>query len=68
MRCVLRLQVNEAVPSYHAAKVAPFIVEAGAAGARTLREIAAALNARGVATALGGLWEAQTVANVLRHL
>jgi hypothetical protein len=33
----------------------------------SLREIAAALNARGIATARGGRWEAQTVANVLRR-
>lgn len=52
----------------HAARVAPFIAEARAAGAKTLREIAAALNARGVATARGGAWEAQTVANILRRI
>jgi DNA invertase Pin-like site-specific DNA recombinase len=48
--------------------VAPAIREAKAAGAKTLREIAAALNGRGIATARGGKWEAQTVANVLRRV
>ena len=34
----------------------------------TLREIAAALNGRGIATARGGKWEAATVANVLKRI
>jgi DNA invertase Pin-like site-specific DNA recombinase len=51
-----------------AATVAPAIRDAQAAGAKTLREIAAALNGRGVTTARGGRWEAQTVANVLRRI
>jgi hypothetical protein len=37
-----------------AATVAPVIAEAQAAGARSLRRIAVALNARGIATARGG--------------
>jgi len=49
----------------HAANVLPIIREAQRAGARTLREIADALNARGVSTARGGRWHAQTVADVL---
>jgi DNA invertase Pin-like site-specific DNA recombinase len=48
-----------------AANVLPIIREAQKAGARTLREIAHALNARGIATARGGQWYAQSVANVL---
>jgi DNA invertase Pin-like site-specific DNA recombinase len=36
----------------------PAIREARDAGAKSLREIAAALNARGIATARGGKWEA----------
>jgi hypothetical protein len=48
-----------------AANVLPIIREAQKAGAATLREIAAALNARGVATARGGLWHAKSIANVL---
>ena len=43
----------------------PIIREAQKAGARTLREIAEVLNARGIATARGGRWYAQSVANVL---
>jgi DNA invertase Pin-like site-specific DNA recombinase len=52
----------------HADNVTPAIREAQAAGAKSLRQIAAALNARGVATARGGKWEAATVANVLRRV
>jgi DNA invertase Pin-like site-specific DNA recombinase len=48
--------------------VAPAIREARAAGAKTLRRIAAALNGRGTGTARGGKWEATTVANVLRRI
>src|SRR5271169_5937810 len=49
-------------------RIVPAIREAQAAGARTLREIAAALNGRGIATPRGGKWEAQSVANVLRRV
>ena len=48
--------------------VAPAIRVAQAAGAKSLRQIAAALNGRGIATARGGQWEAATVANVLRRV
>jgi DNA invertase Pin-like site-specific DNA recombinase len=51
----------------YAANVLPIIREAQKAGARTLREIAAALNARGIATARGGQWYAQSVANILER-
>jgi len=50
-----------------AARVLPVIAEAKAAGAVTLRAIADALNARGVPTARGGRWQAQSVANVLKR-
>jgi DNA invertase Pin-like site-specific DNA recombinase len=50
-----------------AANVLPIIREAQKAGASTLREIAEALNARGVATARGGRWYAQSVANILER-
>ena len=43
----------------------PIIREVQKAGALTLREIAEALDARGIATARGGQWYAQSVANVL---
>lgn len=49
----------------HAAKVIPVIREVQKAGARTLRDIAAALNARGIVTARGATWHATTVKNTL---
>jgi len=49
----------------HAANVLPIIRDIQKAGASALRDIAAALNARGVATARGGRWHAMTVSNVL---
>jgi hypothetical protein len=49
----------------HAANVLPIICEIERAGARSLRAIAEALNARGVPTARGGRWQAMTVSNVL---
>src|SRR5262245_32450683 len=48
------LEAVRASAERHAANVLPIIREAQRAGARTLREIAAALNARGVSTARGG--------------
>ncbi len=42
--------------------------KAEAAGAKSLRQIAAALNGRGIAPARGGKWEAATVANVLKRV
>ena len=48
-----------------AANVAPIIREMQRAGMNTLRDIAEALNARGVPTARGGQWYASTVRNVL---
>jgi DNA invertase Pin-like site-specific DNA recombinase len=48
----------------HAANVLPIIREIQATGATSLRAIADALNARGVPTARGGRWQAQTVANI----
>jgi hypothetical protein len=49
----------------HAANILPIIREAQRAGATTLRQIADALNARGVATARGGQWHAMSVKNLL---
>jgi DNA invertase Pin-like site-specific DNA recombinase len=51
----------------YAANVLPIIREAQKAGATTLREIAEALNARGIATARGGQWYATSVSNVLNR-
>jgi recombinase-like protein len=49
----------------YAANVIPIIREAQRAGANTLRQIADALNARGVATARGGSWHPMSVKNLL---
>jgi len=49
----------------HAANVLPIIREIQRAGAKSLRAIAEALNARGVATARCGRWQGMTVSNVL---
>jgi DNA invertase Pin-like site-specific DNA recombinase len=49
----------------HAANVLPIVKEAQKAGARTLRAVAEALNARGVPTARGGEWHPMSVKNLL---
>jgi DNA invertase Pin-like site-specific DNA recombinase len=49
----------------HAANVLPIIRDAQRSGAKTLRDVAAALNARGISTSRGGRWHAMTVRNVL---
>jgi hypothetical protein len=59
------LETIGAAADNHAANVLPIIREIRKAGATTLREIADALNARGVQTARGGRWYATTVSNVL---
>lgn len=59
------LQAIGAEANRHAANVLPLIREARKAGATTLRQIADALNSRGVATARGGRWHATSVKNVL---
>jgi DNA invertase Pin-like site-specific DNA recombinase len=51
-----------------AASVLPFIREAQRAGAKSLRAIADALNARGVHTARGGKWAATQVRDILRRV
>jgi DNA invertase Pin-like site-specific DNA recombinase len=51
----------------HASTVLPLIREAQKHGAITLRDIADALNARGVSTARGGKWYAQSVKNMLER-
>jgi DNA invertase Pin-like site-specific DNA recombinase len=59
---------NRAAADRHAAHVVPIIGEITASGVTTLLGIAKALNARGVHTARGGGWYAQTVANVLARV
>lgn len=51
----------------YASNVLPIIREAQKAGASTLRQIAEALNARGIPTARGGQWHAQSIANILER-
>jgi hypothetical protein len=46
-------------------QVLPAIREAQAAGAKSLRQIADALAARGVATRRGGTWEEKAIASIL---
>jgi DNA invertase Pin-like site-specific DNA recombinase len=65
----------EAAPKAHAAhraaadrfatNILPIIREIQSAGRTSLREIAAALNARGVRTTRGGLWGSSSVRNLL---
>lgn len=52
----------------HADNVVPIIREIQRAGASTLRAVAEALNARGIATARGGRWHAATVRNALARV
>jgi DNA invertase Pin-like site-specific DNA recombinase len=58
-------KVIKANADRHAANVLPIIHAAQKAGAKTLREIADVLNARGVHTARGGKWFPTTVKNLL---
>lgn len=62
---VLGNAAQAAAADRHAANVLPIIREVQAAGVRTLRGIAEALNARGIRTARGGAWAAATVRNVM---
>jgi DNA invertase Pin-like site-specific DNA recombinase len=56
---------QRAAKAGHEANVRPIIEEIKRSGAVTLRAIADALNARGVQTARGGRWHAESVARVL---
>jgi hypothetical protein len=51
-----------------AANILPVIEQIKAAGATSLRAIARALNARGIATARGGVWTPVQVTAVLRRV
>jgi DNA invertase Pin-like site-specific DNA recombinase len=59
--------VLKAAADAHAANVLPVIQHAQKTGATTLRQIADALNARGIPTARGGHWHASSVKNVLER-
>lgn len=52
---------------HFAANVLPIVREIQAAGMTTLRDIAAALNARGIRTVRGGAWHSSTVRNLLQR-
>jgi DNA invertase Pin-like site-specific DNA recombinase len=56
---------NRAAANQFAANVLPIVRQIEAAGAKTPRAIAAALNARGIRTARGGGWHDSTVRNLL---
>jgi DNA invertase Pin-like site-specific DNA recombinase len=59
--------VNTAAAEAFARNVQPIIRQIQASGVSSLRGIARALDARGVATARGGSWEARTVSALLRR-
>jgi hypothetical protein len=50
-----------------AANVPPIVRQLQAAGLTTLRQLAEALNARGIHTARGGAWHTSTVRNLLQR-
>jgi DNA invertase Pin-like site-specific DNA recombinase len=57
--------VIQSVADRNAANAAPIIRGITAAGAKSLGDIADALNARGISTPRGGRWHASSVRNVL---
>ncbi len=61
------IETTKAGADRHAANVLPIIQQVQAAGGRTLREVADALNARGIATPRGGKWYATSIKNLLER-
>ncbi len=61
------IETTKASAEKNAANVLPIIQQVQASGARTLREVADALNARGIATPRGGKWYATSVKNMLER-
>jgi DNA invertase Pin-like site-specific DNA recombinase len=59
--------VNAAAADAFARNVLPIIRQIQASGVTSLRGIARALDARGIATARGGSWEARTVSELLHR-
>lgn len=53
------------IADHHARNVLPIIRNIQRAGAKSLHDVAKALNARGIGTARGGKWYATTVRNVM---
>jgi len=61
----IALEHSKANADRSAANLLPVIKEIIRAGASSLRDVAEALNARGISTSRGGRWHPQSVANVL---
>ncbi len=61
------IEVRSAQADTFAANVLPVIRDIQASGVKSLRQIAAALNGRGIATARGGTWTAVQVTDILRR-
>jgi DNA invertase Pin-like site-specific DNA recombinase len=58
---------NRAAAARYAANVLPIIREIQASGVKSLRAVARALTARGIATARGGAWTPVQVSDILRR-
>jgi DNA invertase Pin-like site-specific DNA recombinase len=63
----LGVAANKANADRFAANVIPIIREIQASGVTTLRGVARALNARGVQSARGAPWSAETVSDILKR-
>jgi DNA invertase Pin-like site-specific DNA recombinase len=63
----LGVAANKANADRFAANIIPIIREIQASGVTTLRGVARALNARGVQSARGAPWSAETVSNILER-
>ena len=61
------MQVRMTQADAFAANILPIIRDIQASGVKSLRKIAAALNARGVATARGGTWTAVQVSDIIKR-
>jgi DNA invertase Pin-like site-specific DNA recombinase len=61
------VKVIKAEADRHAGNILPIITEIRKSGATTLRQVADALNARGIATPRGGRWYAASVGNALKR-
>jgi DNA invertase Pin-like site-specific DNA recombinase len=62
------VQGNKSSAARYAANVLPVIREIQASGVKSLRGVARALAARGIATARGGAWTPVQVADILRRV
>jgi DNA invertase Pin-like site-specific DNA recombinase len=58
---------NRKAADRFATNVKPIIIEIKSSGVTSLRKIAAALDARGVPTARGGVWSAAQVSNIMKR-